>query len=58
MKFVNGLVVNEANVLHELAHLCLDPQPPIAEISGCDKAEDGINTGGVELRNALQRMIT
>ena len=23
MKFVNGLVVNEANVLHLLAHLCL-----------------------------------
>ena len=25
MKFVNGLVVNEANVLHQLAHLCGKP---------------------------------
>ena len=25
MKFVNGLVVNEANVLHYFAHLCLKP---------------------------------
>ena len=37
MKFPNGLVVNEANVLHQLAHLCENDKVVLRSIMNDDR---------------------